>query len=108
MSRVFGVTSTGGYGILQELTEGSTAEKAQARGTTGKVEAEIAYSVTRTASARGIFNGTGPGTAGTALTIGSLSGLITDAGITESNTGYKEVNAAIEKADNSSQTGYSS
>ena len=107
MGKSFGVTSTGGYGVLQELSENAKADKAEARDATGKVTDEKAYSVTKTASAVGVFDGDTPAEAGTSLTIGGLTGLITDVGTQEKNTDYKRINVAIEKKDSSTQVAYS-
>jgi hypothetical protein len=110
MAASFGVTSTGGYGVLQEVTRGSSAEKAEYRDDDGKVLGEQAYSVTHTASANFVIDGaTGADgdKAGTALTIGDLTALITSHEVTESNTDYKRGTVAIEKKDAATQAAYS-
>jgi hypothetical protein len=111
MAKTFGVTSSGGYGILQTVTQGSTAEKAQARGTTGKVEDAKAYSVTHTATAEFVADTvTNPddfSAAGTSLTIGDVTGLITSVEVTESNTDYVQGTVSIEVADGATQVAYS-
>ena len=107
MALSFGVTSTGGYGVLQSLSETETAEIADARDESGKVTDQKAYSKTSEATAEGIFNGDSLGGAGTSLTIGSVTGLITNQGIAESNTGYKTVSVSIQKKDSATQVAYS-
>lgn len=109
MAKSFGVTSTGGYGVLQTLSEGSSAEKAQARGVSGKVEDEVAYSVMQRASAEFIEDtgsASDPTKAGTSLQIGSLTALIVDIEAQEENTGYKRGTVSIEVPDGATQAPY--
>lgn len=107
MALVFGVTSTGGYGVLQSLTETQTAEVAEARNESGKVTDQIAYSKTHEVTAEGLFNGDTLGGAGSSLTAGSLTGLILSQTVSETNTGYKTVSVTIQKKDSATQVAYS-
>jgi hypothetical protein len=107
MALSFGVTSTGGYGVLQSLSETQTAEIADARDATGKVTDQQAYSKTAEATAEGLFNGDSLGGAGTSLTIGSVVGLITNQSITETNTDYKRVSVTVQKKDSATQVALS-
>jgi len=107
MALSFGVTSTGGYGVLQSLSESSTAEIAEARDENGKVTDQKAYSKTNEATAEGIFDGDSVADAGASLTVGSLTGLITSVSKTESNTDYKRVSVTIQKKDAATQSAYS-
>lgn len=109
MALSFGVTSTGGYGVLQTVTRGSTAEKAEARDETGKVTDEIAYSRTSTAQADFVADtatAENAYAAGTSLTIGDLTGLITDVSVNETNADYKRGSVSIEKKDAATQVAY--
>lgn len=111
MAKQFGVTSTGGYGVLQEVTKASSAEIAEARSSVGKVTDEQAYSRTLTANATFVSDGgtgeTDGNKAGTSLTIGGVTGLITSDEVTESNVDYKRGTVAIQKKDAATQVAYS-
>ena len=109
MAPSFGVTSTGGYGVLQEVSRGSSAEKAEVRSAAGKVTNEQAYSVTHRANANFVVDGetgTDGNNAGISITIGSLTALITDNETTEVNTDYKRGTVSIEKKDAATQVAY--
>jgi len=110
MAKSFGVTSTGGYGILQSLREGSTAEKAEARSVRGKVTDEIAYSRTLMASAEFVCDtetAEDAFAAGTSLTIGALTALITNVEVNETNTAFQSGSVSIEMKDDATQVEYS-
>ena len=107
MALSFGVTSSGGYGVLNSLTETYTSEIAEARNKLGKVTDQQAYSVTSEATAEGLFNGDSLASAGTSLTIGSVTGLITNLSKTQTNTDYQKVSVTVSKKDAATQTGYS-
>lgn len=107
MALSFGVTSTGGYGVLQSLSETETAEIADARGEDGLITDQQAYSKTAEATAEGLFNSDTLGGAGTSLTIGSVTGLITNQSITETNTDYKRVSVTVQKKDSATQVALS-
>ena len=110
MAKSFGVTSTGGYGILQSLSESSAAEKAEVRGADGKVTDEIAYSRTDQATAEFVCDsGTAENAfaAGTSLTIGALTALIASVNVDESNTDFQRGSVTIEKKDAATQVAYS-
>lgn len=104
---IFGVTSTGGYGILQSLSETETAEIAEGRSALGKVTDQKAYSKTVEATAEGLFNGDTLGGAGTSLQIGSVTGLITNQSKGQTNTGYQTISATVQKKDAATQVAYS-
>ena len=107
MATSFGVTSTGGYGILQSLSETGTAEIAEARGEDGKVQEMKAYSVTKEASTEGIFDGDTVAEPGTQLVVGSVTGLITNIQQNETNTDFKRVSVTVQKKDAATLSAYS-
>jgi hypothetical protein len=107
MALSFGVTSTGGYGVLQSLTYTQTAEIAEARNAYGRVTSQEAYSKTREATAEGLFNEDVLDGAGASLTVGSVTGLITNQSLTEANTDYKRVSVTVQVKDSATQTAYS-
>lgn len=105
---VFGVTSTGGYGVLQSLQETESVEIAEGRDADGKVTDQKAYSKTSEAQSEGLFDtGDSVAGAGTSLTIGSLTGLITNKQVSEENTGYKKISVTVQKKDSATQVAYS-
>ena len=108
MALSFGVTSTGGYGVLQSLSETGTPEIAEARNAGGKVTDQKAYSITKEATAEGIFDGDTIADPGTSLAVGNVTGLITNVSTTESNTDYKRVSVTVQKKDNATQAAYAS
>jgi hypothetical protein len=107
MATSFGVTSTGGYGILQSLSETGTPEIAEARAATGKVQEMKAYSVTKEATAEGIFDGDSIAEPGTQLAVGSVTGLITNIQTNETNTDFKRVSVTVQKKDAATLSAYS-
>jgi hypothetical protein len=106
MALSFGVTSTGGYGVLQSLSTNGTAEIAEARNSTGKVTDQKAYSITQEATAEGLFDGDTIADPGTSLAVGGVTGLITNVGTTETNTEYKRVTVTVQKKDAATQAAY--
>ena len=108
MAVTFGVTSTGGYGVLNTLSETQTAEIAECRNALGKVTDQKAYSKTLEATSEGVFNGDSLAGAGTSLKIGSVTGLITSQQKSESNTDYQRISVTVQKKDAASQAAYSS
>lgn len=107
MSLSFGVTSTGGYGVLQSATKTSTAEIADARNAEGKVTDQKAYSKTNEVSAEALFNGETLAEAGAELTVGGLAGLITNISKSESNTDFQRVSVTVQKKDAATLSAYS-
>lgn len=107
MSLSFGVTSTGGYGVLQTLSETQTPEIVEARNAAGKVTNMKAYSKTFEATAEGLFNGDTLGGAGAQLTIGSVTGLITNQQKSEENTGYQRISVTVQTKDSADLEVYS-
>lgn len=108
MAYSFGVTSTGGYGALQSVTESQTAELAEVRDESGKIVEQKAYSKTVETAFEGVFDSEDtPAGAGASLTVGSNTGLITSQEITENNDNYKRISGTIQKKDSASQVAYS-
>ena len=103
MAVSFGVTSTGGYGVLQSLSESTTAEIAECRDEDGLVTNQQAYSRTAEATTEGVFDSDSLSGAGASLTIGTLTGLITSESFTETNTDYKRVTVTVQKKDSATQ-----
>jgi hypothetical protein len=103
MARVFGVTSTVEgltASLLQNITKNETTDRAEARNEVGKVTDLKAYSKTVTASAEFVIDSTDTmPEVGTELTIGSVTGLITDKSVNENNTAYQAGTLAIETKD---------
>lgn len=110
MAKTFGVTGGGAYGVLQSVSESSTAEKAEARDKDGKVTDEIAYSRTSQATAEFVCDtatAENPFAAGTSITIGTLTALITSVNVDQSNTDFERGSVTIEKKDAATQVAYS-
>lgn len=107
MSLSFGVTSTGGYGVLQSVNTTSSAEIAEARNAVGKVTDQHAYSKTNEVSAEALFNGETLAEAGAELTVGGLAGLITNISKSESNTDFQRVSVTVQKKDAATLSAYS-
>lgn len=100
MATSFGVTSTGGYGVLQSVTTRSTAEIAEARSALGAVTDQKAYSHTKEVSFEAVYSGSDPAVAGTLLTIGGITnGVITSSETRETNTDYKRISCTVQKKD---------
>jgi hypothetical protein len=112
MARSFGVLTSGKAGftasLLQSVRENTTAEIAEARDSIGKVTDQKAYSIEATGELEAILDSsdTLPG-AGTSVTVGAVTGLITSVGSEETNTGYKSCNVAVSKKDAATQVAYS-
>ncbi len=104
---VFGLTGTGGYGVLNSVRNSQSAEIAECRGTTGKVTNQQAYSITAESTSEGVFNGDTLANAGTSLTIGATTGLITSWEKTETNNGYQMISCTVQKKDSATQVAYS-
>lgn len=107
MTRSFGVTSTGGYGVAQSVKKQTTAEIAEARDALGKVTDQVAYSKTTEVTQEFIYDGTDPDEAGDSVTIAGVTGLITNSSTDEENTGYKKGSVTIQKKDSATQEAYS-
>ncbi len=107
MPLTFGVTSTGGYGVLQSVNKTSTAEIAEARDQVGKVTNQKAYSKTNEATAEGVFDGDTLADAGAELTVGDVIGLITNVSKSESNTDFQRVSVTVQKKDAATLSAYS-
>jgi hypothetical protein len=108
MSLTFGVSATGGYGVLQSVTYTGNAEIAEARGTTGKVTDQLAYSITKEESFEGLFDGDTIANPGTSLTVDDVTGLITTVTKSQTNTDYQRVSGTVQKKDAATQVAYSS
>lgn len=104
MATSWGVTSTGGIGIVQTLDVEGTAETAKVRGPTGLVVQTTAYSKTKTVSFEGYFDGAALIEPGTSLVIGGITGLVTSITTSESNTDFKKVKGTVELSDASTIT----
>ncbi len=107
MALSFGVTSTGGYGVLQSVNTTSSAEIADARNAVGKVTDQHAYSKTNEVSAEALFTGETLAEAGAELTVGGLAGLITNISKSESNTDFQRVSVTVQKKDAATLSAYS-
>jgi len=99
----FGVTSTGGYGMLQNFSKSSSAEIAEARDENGLATDEQAYSRDIEYSSEGIFDGDTVLEAGAAITMGSETVLIRNVSENETNTGYKRVSVTAGVKDSATQ-----
>ena len=107
MALSFGVTLTGGYGVLQSAGKTSTAEIAEARNEVGKVTDMKAYSRTNEGTSEGIFDGDTVADAGAELTVAGVAGLITNVSVNESNTDYKRVSVTVQTKDAAVLSAYS-
>ena len=112
MSRTFGCTSTSsGTGVamvINSVTKRTSAEIAEARGTTGKVTDQQAYSREQAHSVSGLVDGSHSIKAGASATIAGLTAILTEANLQETNTGYQTCDMANAKKDNATQVAYSS
>ena len=106
MAVSFGVTSTGGYGVLNSLNVRNSAETAECRDELGKVTDMTAYSVTKEASFESVYDGDDPDP-GTSVTIGSVTGILTSSEVRESNTDYKRISGTVILKDSATVVGYS-
>lgn len=107
MAQSFGVTSTGGVGILQSVNKTSTSEFAEVRDEDGKVINTKSYSKSDEVTAEGVFDGDSIPTVGSELTIGGITGLVTSVSEIESNTDFKRVSVTIKLSDASDLEEYS-
>ena len=83
MALSFGVTSTGGYGVLDSVSINETAEVAEARDENGAVTDQKAYSKTVEATLEGYFDGDSLAGAGTLMTAaGITNGVVTAESVT--------------------------
>lgn len=112
MGRTFGCTSSSsGSGmamVVNSITKRSSAEKAQARGTTGKVTDETFYSRERSHQASGLIDGTHTVLAGASITVAGLTAIVSEESKQETNTGYQTCDVTVTKADGATQVPYSS
>jgi hypothetical protein len=99
-------TASPSYGVSQTQGYEDTAEIAQARGATGKVTDEIAYSKTVKANATVVLTSTAP-TAGSSGSVCGLTGLLESVKVTEVNTGYVQAEVVNTKSDTATQVAYS-
>lgn len=108
MAKSFGVTGSWAAGVIQELTQGSSVEKAQARSQVGKVTDEQYYSKTSTSTANIVVDGTFDGfEAGESITLPGLTAICQSAERTDSATDYARGTVTIEKPDSATQVAYS-
>lgn len=96
----------GVIGIVQSESSKVTASIAEARDEEGKVIALKAYSRTCEKTFDALFSaGTTPPEAGTQITIGTWSGVVTQAIITKSNTDFTKITISAVMKDNASVIG---
>ena len=107
MAVSFGVTSTGGYGILQTVDKNSSAEVAEVRDETGKVVEMTAYSKTVEVDFEGVFDSDTIAEVGTELECADITGVITSISESESNTDFKKIKGKIQLKDAANITEYS-
>lgn len=103
----FGVTSTGTGIVLNNVKKSESVDIAEARNATGKVTDRQAYSKKTTITADGILSGEAP-SAGTAMTIGGVAGIIESCEVTEANTDFQKVSITVSTIDGVAGTAYSS
>lgn len=108
MAVVFGVTGSAGGLVLTDFTEGTNAEIAEARDSTGAVTDMHAYSQGKTITATGYVTsgGTVPA-AGTTISAGGGTYLVESAELVESNTDFQKMNLSLKSADSATLTGIS-
>lgn len=106
MSLTFGVVDCAtGYGLAQSADYTYTAEIAEARDCTGKVNTMKAYSVGREATVEVLVNGTLPSPGATA-TYGTIAGLVSSVTVSESNTGFQSGRVTVRNADTATLIAY--
>jgi hypothetical protein len=95
-------TASPTYGASQTQGYEETAEIAQARGATGAVTDEKAFSKTVKGNVTVVLSGTAP-TAGASGAVCGLTGLIESVKVTEVNTGYVQAEVTNTKSDSATQ-----
>lgn len=101
MARQFGIisSSTGVTGIvIQSIQKGSSLETANAMDEHGNITDINGYGKKVTVNIKGLLNGGSSIDAGSAITVGTDTYIITSAQVSESNTGYVEADITAEGA----------
>lgn len=97
---VFGVTSSGTWGVFQSATHNDSAEIAEARGADGAVIEMKAYSVANEKQFEALLDSTATlPKIGESLTVGSWQGLITSVSLTETNTDFQKISITAQLKD---------
>ena len=92
-------------GIVQSETSKESAEIAEARNEDGKVFLMKAYSKTSEKTFEALFAaGTTPPEVGKSITVGSWSGIVTQATVTRSNTDFTRISITAVRKDTASIT----
>lgn len=93
-------------GIVQSESSKTTTSMAEARNEEGKVIAMKAYSKTCEKTFEALFTtGTTPPEAGTAITVGTWNGIVTQATITKSNTDFTKITISAVMKDSAAVSG---
>ena len=95
-------TASPTYGVSQTQGYEETAEIASARGATGLVTDQKAYSKTVKANCTSVLTGAAP-SAGASGAVCGLTGLIESVRVTEVNTGYVQCEVTNTKSDSATQ-----
>jgi hypothetical protein len=104
ITTVSGVTSV----VVQSLTRTNSAEVAEARDENGYVTDLKAYSLGETLSIRGLLDASSMSiTAGSKLTLNGTDYIVESAEVSETNTGFAEVNLTVRTADGAAIAAYS-
>lgn len=104
----FGVGAERTLGVIQSETENNSAEVAEARDENGQVIVQKAYSKSTERTIEALFiTGTAAPAAGTVITIGDWTGLVTSANITKSNTDFVKMSITATHKDNATLLAYS-
>ena len=103
----FGVGENRTIGIVQSETENNSAEVAEARDENGKVFIQKAYSKSCEKSFEALFlAGTTAPAAGTVITVGEWTGIVTSANITRSNTDFTKISITASHKDTATLVAY--
>ena len=104
----FGVGTNRTLGVIQSETENNSADVAEARDESGRVIVQKAYSKSTERSFEALFiAGTAAPAAGTVITVGEWTGLVTSANITRSNTDFVKMSITATHKDNATLVAYS-
>ena len=101
MARQFGiVTTSSGVSsiVIQSIQIGTSVETANAMDEKGNITDINGYGAKNSVTIKGLLDGSISVAAGDIITVGSDSYIITSAQVSESNTGYAEVDISAEGA----------
>ena len=103
---VFGVTTSGSWGIFQSVSHNDSGELAEARGADGKIVEMQTYSVSNEKQFEVLLDSTvALPKIGEVLTVDTWKGIITSVALSESNTEYQKLSVTAQTKDEFVPTG---